>query len=100
MEIVMNIPVPDDLITLTEAAGFIPGRRPSKRISVHTLHRWCRRGIRGIKLRSQLVGGHRMTTLTWLAEFLAAINNAMGISPPVSPEEFYESLRSGSIWGG
>jgi len=80
----MNIPVPDDLVTLTEATRFIPGRRPGKRISVNTLHRWCSRGIRGRKLRSQLIGGHRMTTQTWLAEFLAAIN-AVGISPSASP---------------
>jgi hypothetical protein len=66
--------IPADLITLTEAARLIPGRKAGKSLGVNTLHRWASRGVRGVTLRSRLVGGHRMTTRTWLADFLAALN--------------------------
>jgi hypothetical protein len=75
-------PIPDDLMTLTEAARCLPGRRPGKALGVGTLHRWCGRGVRGVRLRSRLVGGHRLTTRTWLAEFLAALNGEL---PPPRP---------------
>jgi hypothetical protein len=70
----MCVPIPKDLMTLTEAAREIPGRKPGHPLGVNTLHRWCSRGVRGVKLRSILFGGHRMTTRAWLAEFLAQIN--------------------------
>jgi hypothetical protein len=71
--------VPNDLITLAEAAALLPGRRPGCRLAVNTLHRWCVRSVRGVQLRSQLVGGHRMTSRTWLAEFLAAVNDRSSV---------------------
>jgi len=64
-----------DYLTLIEAANRIPGRRYGKRISVGTVWRWCKRGVRGgIRLRSVLVGGQRCTTEQWLKEFIEAMN--------------------------
>jgi hypothetical protein len=62
------------MLTLTEAARLIPGRKPGRPLGVNTLHRWASRGVRGVTLRSRLVGGHRMTTKAWLGDFLAALN--------------------------
>lgn len=64
-------------MTLVEAARLLPGRRPGKRISVDTLWRWCVRGLgNGIRLKSVLVGGQRLTTRTWLQEFIEARTQA------------------------
>lgn len=39
-----------------------------------TVRGWAYRGARGVKLRSQCVGGIRYTTEHWLREFLIALN--------------------------
>jgi hypothetical protein len=61
-------------ITLNEATKLIPGR-DGRRISLKSVHRWCRKGLRsGVRLRSELVGGKRCTTRRWLCEFFEALN--------------------------
>jgi hypothetical protein len=63
-----------DLIPLHKATCLIPGRQGRKQVHANTLFRWCLHGVRGVKLRSVLVGGQRYTTQTWVDEFLAALN--------------------------
>jgi hypothetical protein len=67
-------------MTLREAAKVIP-RRPS----VTTVYRWCQSGCRGTKLRSWLVGGHRVTTQAAIEEFLIALNQES--APPSETEK-------------
>jgi hypothetical protein len=64
-------------LTLTEAAALLPGRKPGKRLYVNTLRRWCMKGLRnGVRLRTVVVGGHRLTTRRWLQEFIQAMSEA------------------------
>lgn len=74
-------------LTLTEAAALLPGRKPGKRLYVNTIRRWCMKGLRnGVRLRSVLIGGHRLTTRRWLQEFIQAMDEAHEpgeSSPPV-----------------
>jgi hypothetical protein len=74
-------------LTLTEAAAMLPGRKPGKRLYVNTVWRWCMKGLRnGVRLRSVLIGGQRLTTRRWLQEFIQAMSEARepgGSSPPV-----------------
>ena len=66
-----------EYLTLTEAAKLIPGRQPGKRMSVGTIWRWCRRGVRnGIRLKSVLIGQQRYTTREWLQEFIDSLTQA------------------------
>jgi hypothetical protein len=78
----------EDYLTLTEAAKLIPGREPGKRISVGTIWRWCKRGVRnGIRLQSVLIGQQRYTTKLWLQEFIDAVTKTaepVGNEPPHS----------------
>ena len=61
----------DDKITLTAAAKRVPGRpHPS------TLWRWCRRGIRGVRLRYLKVGRCIYTTAADLEQFFTAVTEA------------------------
>jgi hypothetical protein len=60
-------------LTITQATKVLPGRVAGSRISVFTLWRWCTKGLKnGIRLKSVRVGGQRLTTRTWLLEFIEA----------------------------
>ena len=68
-----NAPDEREYLTLNQAAKLIPGRC-GDRISLKSLHRWCRKGLRnGALLRSERVGGSRCTTRPWLEEFFEAL---------------------------
>lgn len=63
-----------DLLTLAEASA-----RWNRRISPKCLWRWCREGIlagdRVLRLPHARVGGRYMTTIEWLAAFLADLGD-------------------------
>ncbi len=68
--------IPDNLISLAEAAKIAPGRP-----STNCVWRWCRKGVlsRGgerIRLQHQRVGGMIFTTAAWLEEFGRALAEA------------------------
>ena len=71
-------------LTMTDAAALLPGRKPGKRLYVNTVWRWCRKGLRGVRLRSVLIGGQRLTTRRWLQEFIQAMSEARepGVASP------------------
>lgn len=50
----------------------IPGRDGP--VGVSTVWRWALRGVRGVRLRTLLVGGHRCTTADWVSDFVARLN--------------------------
>ena len=54
-------------IPLSAASKLIPGRP-----TISTLHRWCTRGVRGVKLENIRVGSRRFTTQDAIDEFVAA----------------------------
>lgn len=60
-----------DLIPQREAAELLPGN-----VAVSTLNRWQRIGIRGVRLKSTMVGGRRYTSAAWLEEFFDAVQEA------------------------
>ncbi len=76
---------PEELLRLSQAARLVPGRDNGKRVYVNTLWRWCSKGLKGVRLKSTMAGGHRCTTRRWLTEFFEALNGltaAGGDSPP------------------
>ncbi len=58
-------------LTLRQAAQQAPGQP-----HVSTVNRWWRRGVRGVRLETCLVGGKRFTTRESLARFFAATTAA------------------------
>lgn len=73
-------------LTMTEAAALLPGRKPGKRLYVNTIRRWCMKGLRnGVRLRSVVIGGHRLTTRRWLQEFIQAMSEAREPGEPRPP---------------
>jgi hypothetical protein len=45
---------------------------------LNTIRRWAKRGVRGVRLRSWLVGGRRFTSPEAITEFIRALNQASG----------------------
>lgn len=79
-----------DYLTLSQAAGTLPGRP-----HLSTLHRWRLRGVRGVKLRTCLIGGRRFTTQRWLDEFIAATSAAADNQVATAPSSSREaSIRA------
>jgi hypothetical protein len=54
------------------------------RCAPFTVVRWCRAGVRGIRLRGQLVGGKWLVAEDDLAEFIAA-TTAKSLGPAAPP---------------
>ena len=61
----------EQLLTLDQAAHSLPGH-----VAPSTTWRWCRKGIRGIRLESVVIGGKRYTSTEALARFAAALTAA------------------------
>jgi hypothetical protein len=49
-------------------------QRYGRRISRRTAQVWCKEGVRGVVLRSRLIGGRRFTDRHAVEEFIAALN--------------------------
>jgi hypothetical protein len=68
--------VPSDHISLSAAAGVIPGRP-----ATNCVWRWCRKGVIArngdrVQLEHVRVGGKVLTTRRWIADFTARLTKA------------------------
>ena len=61
----------EQLLTLNEASESIPGH---SKVTLGTLHRWRKQGVRGVVLETVLVGGRRMTSREAISRFIEAQN--------------------------
>jgi hypothetical protein len=58
-----------ELIALVDLPAHLPPRR-GRRVSLASIYRWNRKGVRRRKLRTLAVGGVLYTSVAWLREFL------------------------------
>ena len=63
----------EELITLAEAARRLP-RIDGKKVSICTIWRWCRRGLRGVHLRYVRVGRKICTSHDSLTQFFTELS--------------------------
>ena len=61
----------EQILSITAAAKSLPGRP-----CIQTIYRWCRNGIKGIRLETLLIGGRRYTSAEALDRFAAAVTAA------------------------
>lgn len=77
-------------ICLKEATRLLPSLRCSRRIHVSTLHRWSRKGVKGVRLETIRVGGTHCTSIAALERFFARLAQREGGTPdpdrPAPPE--------------
>ncbi len=74
----------ESVLTLEEAKKAVP-RRHGRHPSVATLWRWCRRGIKGVRLEYIRVGRTIITSKEAIARFfeaMAAADKPLGPTPP------------------
>lgn len=70
-----------DLLTLAEAARRLP-RIDGKKVAVATLWRWCRKGLRGVRLQYVRVGRRICVSPGALSTFFAQLTALDRQSPP------------------
>jgi hypothetical protein len=63
-------------LSLTQAARLPILRRNGRSPHATTLFRWAIRGRRGVLLRTEVIGGVRVTTRHWLRIFIDDVTNA------------------------
>ena len=82
----------EELLSLAEASRLLPNRP-----HVSTLWRWCRRGVKGVRLQTVIVGGRRYTTAAFLSDFVAQLRT-LGRKccdrSPVTPTSRRPALQS------
>ncbi len=64
----------EKLITLSEAAKFVPRRRRGRKVSTSTIYRWASKsGLRGTRLLTIRAGGAMCTSVEALQRFFDAL---------------------------
>jgi hypothetical protein len=67
----------EELLSLAQAAERLPNHP-----HISSVWRWCLRGIRGVRLKTILVGGRRYTTVAYLEEFVRHLTESHSPDPP------------------
>lgn len=70
----------ETLLTLAEAAKRFP-----RKLSICTLFRWCKNGVRGAVLSSVVIGGRRFTSLEAIHRFIVATSQRDSARPATEP---------------
>jgi hypothetical protein len=81
----------EELLSLAEASRVLPNRP-----HVSTLWRWSLRGIKGVRLKTLIVGGRRYTTAAFLIEFttrLSADRETVPVASPLRDEQKAHAAR-------
>ncbi|MBI3465351.1 MAG: DUF1580 domain-containing protein [Planctomycetes bacterium] len=74
----------ETVLSLSEAARYLPRRRAGKNPHVSTLFRWARDGLRGVRLETIRVGGTLCTSLEALQHFCERLTNPDAARAPCS----------------
>ena len=67
-----NLSVAENLLPLVEAVEQATGRR----LHLSSTIRWSTRGSAGIRLKTQVLGGRRFTTILWVRQYIEAVTIA------------------------
>ncbi len=77
----------EQLVSLSEAARMLPGRRCGKRPHVSCLYRWTIGGCRGVVLESIQVGATRCTSREALGRFFARLSGHTEPTPAATTRQ-------------
>jgi hypothetical protein len=80
----------EQLRLLIKASAEIPGRP-----HISTIIRWWRRGVRGVRLETVVVGGRRFTSLEAITRFIARLSDLDAAqTPPVAQQRQKEVTKA------
>jgi hypothetical protein len=68
-------------LSMKQAAAWLGPRRNGTAGHEETIRVWCKKGLRGVRLQSQVRGGIRVTTEQWLEDFFRDVEAARGRTP-------------------
>lgn len=71
------------MMTLAEAAGYLPRNQHGKKITLRTLERWVRHGHRGVKLEGLPLGAKIYTSKEAIQRFSNALAAKVADAAPV-----------------
>lgn len=74
------------LIRLADVPKLIPSNRDGKKIHISTVFRWCRPGLRGIRLECVKIGGASFTSHEAVERFVAKLSTPIEASTD-NPDE-------------
>ena len=63
----------DNILTLSQAANFLP-KLEGKKVAISTIWRWCRKGVRGVKLEHAIIGSRIVTSVQALNGFVSGLS--------------------------
>ena len=70
----------EQIVTLREAAKFLPRQGGGRKVHICTLYRWTSRGVRGVRLETLKLGGTVVTSIEALQRFAERCSQ-MGSTP-------------------
>ena len=76
-------PALSELFPISELPARLP-KKKGKKISMWTALRWCISGVRGVKLRSLMIGKTRTTCDRWVLSFFQELTDGTG-TPAKTP---------------
>lgn len=88
----------EEYIPLRIAAKLVPSaRKPGKSVHISSIVRWAKRGVRGKRLETYLIGGTRHTTRAALDRFLAELNEGAPFPPLIPSRDPIRARRTDRI---
>lgn len=87
----------EQVLSLKEAARRLPRQANGKKVHVSTLHRWCSRGLKGVRLESLKLGGRLVTSVEALQRFAERCSTAepeQRVSPQKQHQQAYEQAEA------
>lgn len=63
----------ETLLSFSQAAALLPPKRSGKKVAAHTIAGYCLRGLRGVYLEYEQVGGSKITSVEALQRFSDAL---------------------------
>lgn len=75
----------ETVLALADVPDHLPRRRGGRRVAAATVHRWARKGLRGLKLEVIQVAGTRCTSVEALQRFFDRLTESFGSDCAVIP---------------
>ena len=83
----------ETLLTIRQAAKRTLGRSGRRGVHVSAVYRWAQRGMKGVRLETQPVGGALFTSVEALQRFSDAQARARGCYAPRTPSAASKAAR-------
>jgi hypothetical protein len=81
------------MLSLSEAAKCFP-TKSGKSASVLSVRRWCKKGVRGVRLQSQFYAGRFWTTREWIEAFKTELTRRqLGVKAIPTPRPGFDARQ-------